>query len=537
MAVENITLNLIPTGDTPSIHVAQFDVDRPFTVTLKEGADDFTPTGYDIELQVRKVDNNIVTTVPTQTSGNVITFNTTEQMTACSGTNIAELQLTKDSQTFATLHFYLIVQRDVLAGGLTSQSEIYDLEEQIAAIVPEVIGDEYYTAEEVDEKIAEIPTFDPTNYYDKSDVNALLNDKADVSDLPDMTDYYTKSEVDTKITDLYQIKSATGSIVHITDGGNAIPVKSLTSEIVAVETGNGQPKSPTNPYIISGFDSGVITRCGVNLLSGTLEDYQASTRTYGLSTFIAYKLPNGTYTISTNAPTGYIWAGKSLDNGTLDTTSYSRVYDGNTMTITLSGTQDLIVGILTTDMNTALSYNTQLEVGNQVSTYEAYNGNTYTFAFGQTVYGGHFDNKGNLVVTHKVWITNGTEIWIDSGDGNYYTTSHYSFDSLSGSSDGKSNYFTYRWSFGQTNGCMAYTNRINLTKTSFASVEDLQTAFNQTPLVIVYPLANPITLSITSQDIPTLLGENNIFSNCGDVEVEYFTEKSDGIAELIKAFI
>ena len=105
MAVENITLNLIPTGDTPSIHVAQFDVDRPFTVTLKEGADDFTPTGYDIELQVRKVDNNIVTTVPTQTSGNVITFNTTEQMTACSGTNIAELQLTKDSQTFATLHF------------------------------------------------------------------------------------------------------------------------------------------------------------------------------------------------------------------------------------------------------------------------------------------------------------------------------------------------------------------------------------------------------------------------------------------------
>ena len=147
MAIENITLNIIPTGDTPSIHVAQFDVDRPFTVTLKEGADDFTPTDYDIELQVRKVDATIVTVLPTQTSGNVVTFNTTEQMTACSGTNIAELQLTKDSQTFATLHFYLVVQRDILAGGVTSESDIYNLTEQIAAIVPEVIGDDYYNKE------------------------------------------------------------------------------------------------------------------------------------------------------------------------------------------------------------------------------------------------------------------------------------------------------------------------------------------------------------------------------------------------------
>lgn len=218
MAVENITLNLIPTGDTPSIHAAQYDVERPFTVTLKEGADDFTPTGYDIELQVRKVDNNIVTAIPVSTSGNVVTFNTTQQMTACSGTNLAELQLSKDDQTIATLHFYLVVQRDVLAGGLTSQSEIYDLEEQIAAIVPEVIGDEYYTAEEVDEKIAEIPTFDPTNYYTKSqlytqtETNGLLSQKVstsalstvaftgsynnliDTPNIPDVSDYYTKSE-------------------------------------------------------------------------------------------------------------------------------------------------------------------------------------------------------------------------------------------------------------------------------------------------------------------------------------------------------
>ena len=246
MAVENITLNLIPTGDTPSIHAAQYDVDRAFTVTLKEGEDDFTPTDYDIELQVRKVDNNIVTAVPTLTSGNIVTFNTTQQMTACSGTNLAELQLSKDDQTIATLHFYLVVQRDVLAGGLTSQSEIHDLEEQIAAIVPEVIGDEYYTAEEVDEKIAEIPTFDPSNYYDKSqlytktETNGLLAQKANTSSLatvatsgsyndltnkptiPDVSNYYTKSETynQTEVNNLLSTKADISSLSTVATTGD-----------------------------------------------------------------------------------------------------------------------------------------------------------------------------------------------------------------------------------------------------------------------------------------------------------------------------
>ena len=218
MAWELIELNICPTGDKPVFHAAQYDVGRPIIIKLKNGEDDFTPTDLDIELQVRKVDNNVVTAVPDSVDGNVVTFLTTEQMTACSGTNLCEVQLTSDDNTMATLHFFLVVQRDALQGGLSSQSEIHDLEEQIAAIVPDVIGDEYYTADEVDEKIAEIPTFDPSNYYDKTQVytktetNGLLAQKANVSSLatvattgnyndlsnkptiPDVSNYYTKSE-------------------------------------------------------------------------------------------------------------------------------------------------------------------------------------------------------------------------------------------------------------------------------------------------------------------------------------------------------
>jgi hypothetical protein len=406
-------------------------------------------------------------------------------MTACSGTNIAELQLTKDSQTFATLHFYLVVQRDVLAGGVTSESDIYNLTEQIADIVPEVIGEDYYNKTEVDDLIAEhtfdptnyydkqetdqaiqdaiseVPIFDPTNYYDKSDVDTLLNgkadvsdlpdmtnyydksetdalldDKADVSDLPDMSNYYNKTEVDNKITDLYQIKSVSGSIVHFTDGGDNIPVKSLVSQIVAVQSGSGTP-SPSNPRVISGFDSGVIT-----------------------------------------------------------------VTDNDQIT------------------------------------------NTYTFPFGQTIYGGHFDNKGNLVVTHIIKKINEIS-WTYrtiSGVSGYVFLSN----EITGIKQGQSpimssiyeikvnrNFIDENYQVAISNNTTAFD--IIVKDDDFTDVSGfLSSRGNET---FLFELATPITLSITSQDIPTLLGENNIYSNCGDVEVEYFTEKSDGIAELIKVFM
>lgn len=246
MAYEVITLNLIPSGEVPVIHAAQYDKARPLMFALKLGDDDFDPSTYDMELQIRKVDNNIVTAAPASMSNNVVTFNSTEQMTACSGTNLGEIQITKGDLDIATLHFYLVVQRDVLAGGLTSQSEIHDLEEQIAVLVHEVIGDEYYTAEQVDEKIADIPTFDPDNYYDKTqlytktETNGLLSQKANTSSLaavalsgsyndllnkptiPDVSDYYKKSETysQNEVNTLLSSKSDTSSLSAVATSGS-----------------------------------------------------------------------------------------------------------------------------------------------------------------------------------------------------------------------------------------------------------------------------------------------------------------------------
>ena len=59
---------------------------------------------------------------------------------------------------------------------------------------------DYYDKTETDALLADkadvsdLP--DMTDYYDKTETDALLADKADVSDLPDMTDYYDKTETD-----------------------------------------------------------------------------------------------------------------------------------------------------------------------------------------------------------------------------------------------------------------------------------------------------------------------------------------------------
>ena len=61
-----------------------------------------------------------------------------------------------------------------------------------------------YDKQTIDEKVASGGTFDPTQYYNKTQTNALLDDKLDVSAYTptDLSNYYTKSEVDEKIPSL-----------------------------------------------------------------------------------------------------------------------------------------------------------------------------------------------------------------------------------------------------------------------------------------------------------------------------------------------
>ena len=89
---------------------------------------------------------------------------------------------------------------------------------------------------------------EPDEYYTKTEVDDLLEDKADVSDIPDMTDYYYKSEVDDIVDDIRQVPTGgnNGDVLTKATTGPmwAPPVKELpiigsgdAGKVLAVNTG------------------------------------------------------------------------------------------------------------------------------------------------------------------------------------------------------------------------------------------------------------------------------------------------------------
>ena len=387
----------------------------------------------------------------------------------------------------------------------------------------------------------------------------------------------TKAYIDTKTT---LVKSASGSLIHITDGGDNIPMKSLESEIVAVESGSGE-KSPTNPYTISGFDNAVITRLGKNLIPMTVASVK-SINTLGTWSGNAYTYNNVVFTLQTDTDgniTGIVANGTAsatssfniANNYTLQKGSYilnGCPSGGGTETARLqvnSGTLNIDTGsganfTLTEVYNSCVCF---IRIGSGYNpngmvfkpmvrvasdtddTFAISKCNTYTFTFGQTVYGGYFDNKGNLVVTHST-VDLGSLTWGFNADiGHQYFSTTGITNIKTPSSQGVvvngicSDYplAPYSYVYGNTQDKVigvSTTGRTAIYDTDTLSMTAEQFKTAMSGVIFVYELATPITLAITSQDIPTLSGENNIFSNCGDTDIEYFTSSADGLAALIE---
>lgn len=240
MASEVIKLNLIPSGEMPTYHCSQFDNGRLILIDLFNGEDEYSlPAGYTAELHTRKMDNNIVTLATTSVSSNHLTFTSTEQLTACAGNNLSEVSI-KDASDYVvgTINFWLYVEKDPLAGGLTSTSAIHDLTDQIEEITTEIVGENYYNKTETDD-LLDLKA-DKSTTYTKTEVNTLLNSKADASSVytksetntllsakADADDVYTKSQVETKLsakadTDSVYTKSETDTLLSAKADANGV---------------------------------------------------------------------------------------------------------------------------------------------------------------------------------------------------------------------------------------------------------------------------------------------------------------------------
>ena len=144
--METFNLNLIPSGTCPVCHVSQYDIGRQFRINLFEGSSVFTLDGTEtLTVYVRKPDGNMVTESVTNTSSTYVVIETTEQMTACDGANLCELRIEKGGNRIGTLNFVMECEKTPDTG-ITSQTEINNLETMVDGFVATAVADQYDSA-------------------------------------------------------------------------------------------------------------------------------------------------------------------------------------------------------------------------------------------------------------------------------------------------------------------------------------------------------------------------------------------------------
>lgn len=188
--------------------------------------------------------------------------------------------------------------------------------------------------------------------------------------------------------------------------------------------------------------------------------------------------------------------------------------------ITMTPTSESAVRTLTQE---TLVTDFQIELGNTATSFEPYAGQTYNVPLGQTVYGGTLNvTTGELTVTHGYFTENGTANWARNSSGSFYLTGQST--NVAANSDGLCNYSPYIYSTSTDKTIFARPiGQISIGKgysDIWPDIATLKAAFAQTPLQVVYPLATPTTVQLTPTEVTTLLGENNIWADSGEVEVK-----------------
>lgn len=188
--MQTVTIDLIPQDELPVIKVSQYNDNWDIRFIITENGQEVQIHPDDVcTFVIRKPDNNIVTidaNTPLYGNGCVITL--TEQACACYGKSWGQLVIISVTggitRRVGTCNFILDVEMSPEFGGIHSTSEIDNLRTQIDAIieedagpivedvagpivmemVPEVIGDNYYTKTEIQ-----------TNYYTKAQTDNAIN--------------------------------------------------------------------------------------------------------------------------------------------------------------------------------------------------------------------------------------------------------------------------------------------------------------------------------------------------------------------------
>ena len=323
--------------------------------------------------------------------------------------------------------------------------------------------------------------------------------------------------------DLLPQDTASGAIASFPDGSNGYPVVSLEAAIVAQQAGTGDP-SPSNVRTISGFTDCIVKRTGKNIFP-----YRniSGTKSYFMDCFI----PSGTYTFSALITSSDTDGTTSLvlftyeDNTTLSSrlTRDARVSQVITLTQPVKKITFYAGYNSSQSSDDTFSFSDiQIESGSTATAYAAYTGETKEISFGQTVY------RGTLNVTTGILTVSWVSKSFKWGDSQYAGTSlgNYTRRAFDFTEERDSDNVRYSlcsiatWLNEYSSDTLHFYVTYTSGKTRVYVFLPNDTSDN-TDIQVVFPITTPEVIQLTPEQVLTLLGENNIFADTGDVDVTY----------------
>lgn len=383
-----------------------------------------------------------------------------------------------------------------------------------------------------------------------------------------------KEYTDAATAALYIIDTASGSIASFSDGADGIPMRSVKAAITPVQSGSGAP-SPDNVRPISGWTGAEVVRTGKNLLEVT-----ASSKTQAGVTFTVND--DGTVTVSGTAtgvatlnfnghiplkPVPVILSGLENTSNLVWNTFTVYDMDGNALGTPITTGQGQNAQAQTIDLSVYPTISYGLigikRGGNTVTsgivrpmlrlasdsdaTFEPYAGQTFPVTWESQageVFGGTIDAvSGELKVTHDVFNFSTSSGWAYRGNGIFSRVitgrvyvrdvaavwcNEYPVYAVSGYGSAVVDAFSIYSGVSVDDAMYIRPEGGTLT-----SLDELNTWLSANPLQVVWQrLSASQTYLLSVQQIASLYGSNNVWSNTGDTEVTYVADPKLYIAKI-----
>lgn len=322
------------------------------------------------------------------------------------------------------------------------------------------------------------------------------------------------------------------------EGVEGAAVTDLKVNIEPIQSGLGDP-SPTNIRPISGHDSVNVTRTGKNLATPAewvRKAYSSDAESTIRGRLFVGAFPVGTrLSISVDAdflatyryaihnmikPYPLTGSSEMIDSGWKTTASYQMTTVNKYIGLCVSRRDNGEV-----DLDDLKAQKIMLNIGTPTDYVPFAGFDTYPISLNQTVYGGTLNVTTGVLTVDRAMVDLGTLTWTYLNDGIFRTPK------INGMAFGYlPNWFCSMYSIGSTTnytgwklrnnqiGFLEGGNHVICMNTAYTDATAFKTAMNGVQLV--YELATPTTVQLTPTEVTTLLGENNIWADSGEVEVK-----------------